>query len=63
MVDKHGEYGQYGFTLGTLAYWRHIGYGPASFTLGRRVFYRRTDVEKWITEQEERTRRGGTAAA
>ncbi|MFF2085447.1 helix-turn-helix transcriptional regulator [Nocardia sp. NPDC058176] len=63
LADEHGDYGEYGFTVGTLRYWRHIGYGPASFALGRRVFYRRTDVEKWITEEEERTRRGGTTAA
>lgn len=63
LADKHGEYGAYGFTIGTLRYWRHIGYGPASFTLGRRVLYRRRDVDEWITEAEERTRRGGTAAA
>ncbi|MGW0327675.1 helix-turn-helix transcriptional regulator [Nocardia sp. NPDC003183] len=63
LADAHGEYGEYNFTIGTLRYWRHIGYGPASFTLGRRVFYRRTDIEEWITEQEQLTRRGGTAAA
>ncbi|MEV5832820.1 helix-turn-helix domain-containing protein [Nocardia sp. NPDC052112] len=54
---------EYKFTIGTLRYWRHIGYGPACFALGRKIFYRRTDVEAWITEQEQQTRRGGTAAA
>lgn len=54
---------EYGFAIGTLRYWRHIGYGPASFALGRKVLYRREAVQTWITEQEQRTRRGGTAAA
>ncbi|PKV80511.1 helix-turn-helix transcriptional regulator [Nocardia fluminea] len=54
---------EYGFAIGTLRYWRHTGYGPASFTLGRKVVYRREAVEAWIAEQEQRTRRGGTAAA
>lgn len=53
---------RYRLALGTLRYWRHIGYGPASFALGRKVFYRRSDVEDWLDEQEQLTRRGGTAA-
>ncbi|MFR9773594.1 helix-turn-helix domain-containing protein [Nocardia sp. SC052] len=51
---------EYKLNIGTLRYWRHIGYGPASFALGRKIFYRRTDVQAWIAEQEHRTRRGGT---
>ncbi|MFF3568250.1 helix-turn-helix transcriptional regulator [Nocardia jiangxiensis] len=54
---------EYKLTVGTLRYWRHIGYGPASFALGRKIVYRRTDVEEWIADQEQRTRRGGTTAA
>ncbi|MGY2090702.1 helix-turn-helix transcriptional regulator [Nocardia gipuzkoensis] len=54
---------EYKFNAGTLRYWRHIGYGPASFALGRKIVYRRSDVEAWITEQEQHTRRGGTTAA
>ncbi|MGY2119393.1 helix-turn-helix transcriptional regulator [Nocardia gipuzkoensis] len=54
---------EYKLNIGTLRYWRHIGYGPASFALGRKIFYRRTDVEAWITEQEQQTRRGGTTTS
>jgi predicted DNA-binding transcriptional regulator AlpA len=52
-----------GVPLGTLRYWRHADLGPASFTLGRRVVYRRSEVERWIAEQEAATRRGGGDAA
>ena len=52
-----------GVPVGTLRYWRHAGTGPASFTLGRRVVYRRSEVERWIAEQESATRRGGDGAA
>ncbi|MCT7291999.1 helix-turn-helix domain-containing protein [Rhodococcus sp. PAE-6] len=45
----------------TLRYWRHIGRGPASFKLGRRVVYRRSEVERWMAEQEAATIRGGAA--
>lgn len=51
-----------GIPAATLRYWRHASVGPASFTLGRRVVYRRTEVERWINEQEQATRRGGGAA-
>lgn len=54
---------QYGFSVGTLRYWRHRGYGPACFSLGRKVVYRRAAVEAWIAEQEQNTRRGGMTAA
>lgn len=50
-----------GIAAATLRYWRHAGIGPASFKLGRRVVYRREEVERWIAEQEQATRRGGTA--
>jgi predicted DNA-binding transcriptional regulator AlpA len=52
-----------GIPPATLRYWRHADQGPASFTLGRRVVYRRTEVERWIAEQEKATRRGGGDAA
>ncbi|NOR00028.1 helix-turn-helix domain-containing protein [Mycolicibacterium fortuitum] len=45
----------------TLRYWRHADTGPASFLLGKRVVYRRSEVERWIAEQEQATRRGGSA--
>jgi excisionase family DNA binding protein len=52
-----------GVPVTTLRYWRHAGSGPASFTLGRRVVYRRSEIERWIAEQEKTTRRGGDGAA
>lgn len=48
-----------GVPIGTLRYWRHLDIGPASFTLGRRVVYRRDEVLRWISQQENATRRGG----
>ncbi|WP_336524244.1 helix-turn-helix domain-containing protein [Mycolicibacterium fortuitum] len=49
-----------GLPPGTLRYFRSTNQGPASFTLGRRVVYRRSEVERWIAEQEKATRRGGS---
>ncbi|MGR6966287.1 helix-turn-helix domain-containing protein [Geodermatophilus sp. URMC 61] len=37
----------------TLRYWRHLGVGPDGFRLGRRVVYRRQDVDRWVTEQQQ----------
>jgi predicted DNA-binding transcriptional regulator AlpA len=56
---------EYGINAGTLRYWRSTNQGPASFTLGPRgrVVYRRSECERWITEQEKATRRGGGDAA
>ena len=48
--------------VGTLRYYRACGTGPASFKLGGRVRYRRADVLAWIAEQEQASRRGGSAA-
>jgi predicted DNA-binding transcriptional regulator AlpA len=55
---------EYGFNAGTLRYWRSTNQGPVSFTLGPRgrVVYRRSEVERWIAEQEKATSRGGGAA-
>lgn len=52
-----------GLPDGTLRYYRHAGIGPASFKLGRRVVYRRSEVKRWIAEQESATRRGGGCSA
>ena len=50
-----------GIPEGTWRFWRHAGQGPESFTLGgKRVVYRRSEIERWIAEQEATTRRGGT---
>jgi transposase-like protein len=50
---------EYALNPGTLRYWRHTDQGPASFALGKRVVYRRSEIERWIAEQEQATRRGG----
>lgn len=47
--------------VGTLRFWRHNGTGPASFTIGSKVLYRRSEIERWIAEQEKATTRGGVA--
>ncbi|WP_168703059.1 helix-turn-helix transcriptional regulator [Gordonia paraffinivorans] len=58
VVDKYPF-----FTEGTLRYWRHAGTGPASFTVGgKKVVYRRSEIERWLAEQEAATTRGGGAA-
>ena len=50
------------FNEGTLRYWRHVGTGPASFTVGgKKVLYRRSEIERWLAEQEQATTRGGAA--
>lgn len=55
---------EYRINAGTLRFWRSTNQGPASFTLGPRgrVVYRRSEVERWLAEQEATTRRGGGAA-
>ena len=39
--------------VATLRYWRHLGTGPKGFLLGRRVMFRRSDLDRWVTEQME----------
>jgi len=46
---------------GTMRFWRATDQGPASFTLGKRVVYRRSEIERWIAEQEAATKRGGNS--
>jgi predicted DNA-binding transcriptional regulator AlpA len=42
-----------GLSVHTLSWWRcNGGPGPHHLKLGRRVFYRRTDVEHWLTRAE-----------
>jgi hypothetical protein len=55
---------EYPFNPGTLRFWRSTNQGPASFTVGPRgrVVYRRSEIERWLGEQETATRRGGDAA-
>lgn len=47
-------------TAGTLEVWRGQGKGPAWVKLGKRVFYRLTDVRKWIDASKVEPRIGGT---
>ncbi|OKH66249.1 hypothetical protein EB74_04645 [Mycobacterium sp. SWH-M5] len=51
------------FNPGTMRFWRATDQGPASFSLGRRgrVVYRRSEIERWIAEQEKATKRGGNS--
>lgn len=51
-----------GVPVTSMRYWRTSGVGPASFKVGRRVAYRRTELERWMREQEAATSRGGQAA-
>lgn len=48
---------------GTLRQWRHRGYGPQGFRLGGTVVYRRSEVLRWVREQEEAERRERLAAS
>ncbi|MGB6243670.1 MAG: helix-turn-helix domain-containing protein [Gordonia sp. (in: high G+C Gram-positive bacteria)] len=45
----------------TLRYWRHAGRGPKSFVIGAKVLYRKSEVERWLAEQEQATTRGGAS--
>lgn len=51
------------FNAGTMRFWRSTDQGPASFSLGHRgrVVYRRSEIERWLADQERSTRRGGAA--
>ncbi|WP_394329104.1 helix-turn-helix transcriptional regulator [Mycobacteroides abscessus] len=51
-----------GLPPATLRYYRHMGTGPASFKIGRRVVYRVAELERWLSEQEKATTRGGVMA-
>ena len=42
--------------IDTLRYWRKVGRGPQAFKVGRRVVYRRSEVLRWIDEQQEAAR-------
>jgi excisionase family DNA binding protein len=40
-------------SLDGLNQWRKDGYGPASFALGRKRYYRRAEVDAFISHQEQ----------
>jgi hypothetical protein len=39
--------------VATLRSWRHLGVGPDGFRVGRRVMYRREDVNRWLSDQQQ----------
>jgi excisionase family DNA binding protein len=39
--------------VATLYQWRVTGRGPAGVRVGRHVRYRRSEVERWLDEQQE----------
>lgn len=41
-----------GTAASTWRYWAHIGTGPKSFKLGRRRVWRKSEVLRWLAEQE-----------
>lgn len=45
----------------TMRYMRANSTGPASFVISGKVLYRRSEIERWLTEQEAATTRGGAA--
>ncbi len=36
--------------VATLRFWRTKGTGPASFRMGRRVFYRASELDRYVNE-------------
>lgn len=36
----------------TLHRWRNSGKGPPYVEMGRKVYYRRTDLDRWVEEQQ-----------
>lgn len=50
-----------GAPVGTIRYWDHMGKGPRSFKLGGRRVYRKSEVLRWIEQQEQATGRSGAA--
>ena len=43
---------EFGVPVKTLQYWRYCGHsdGPPFIKLGRRVYYRRSDLKRWVEE-------------
>ena len=46
---------QYKLTESSLEKWRVAGVGPEYMKLSRKVMYRRTDVERWLSENRRRS--------
>ena len=51
-----------GVSIKTLQYWRYCGHpdGPPFIKIGRRVYYRRSDLKRWV--EEAPTFKSATAA-
>ena len=49
--------------VATLHRWRKSGKGPPYIEMGRKVYYRRTDLDRWIEEQQRQPRHAADAAA
>lgn len=37
----------------TVRYWVHMGTGPPSYKLGRHRRFRRSDVERWLSDRAD----------
>ena len=48
--------------ISSLSQWRHRKVGPAYVRVGRRILYRRTEVDRWLRQQEQITERSTPAA-
>jgi hypothetical protein len=44
-----------GTPASTWRYWAHVGQGPASLKIGRRRVWKRSTVEAWLREQEDKS--------
>ena len=46
-----------GIPLATLRKWRFEGRGPKGFRIGRHVRFRPSEVQRWIEDQEAKSRK------
>jgi predicted DNA-binding transcriptional regulator AlpA len=51
-ISREDLAGQLLVTTDTLARWATKGSGPPRIRIGRRVLYRKSSVEKWLSEME-----------
>lgn len=61
-LDSVDLEGLTGTPASTWRYWAHMGTGPKSFKLGRRRVWRKTEVLRWLAEQEAGAPASGGAA-
>lgn len=43
-----------GVPLATIRFWTYNGTGPRSFKIGRKRAWRQSEVQRWLTEQENK---------